>query len=651
MIALLKWMRKQSPGIVALAMMVTAFGIGSLPEHSDSEKDELARSYAWDPMSIALPSGFPQQPVRKVNQDYEHMDAWISSVGAGIAMNDIDGDGAANDLCIVDTRIDQVIVTPAPGGGPDRYSPFALDSGPLPTHEHMAPMGCLPGDFNEDGRTDLLAYFWGRTPIIFLARSDAPEPTAASFEPVELVPGDNGTEYEGPLWNTNAVAYDDFDGDGHYDILITNYFPHGPVLNDQVSGGVSMNASMSNAQNGGESYIFLFESATAGPSPSVTYEMHDDALPRHASKGWALGAAANDLDGDGLPELYLANDFGPDNLLYNRSTPGELRFTEVKDSFQSATVPKSKQVGLDSFKGMGIDFADLNNDGLYDMFVSNITTSWGIQESNFHFLNTAADQGELRDALQRGEPTFSEKSADLLTAWSGWGWDAKTADFNNNGSLEIVQANGFVKGEVNRWPQLQELAITNDGLVADPSWWPHVTLGDDIAGHQRLHFYVRSGNGDYANLSAALGLDVPVPTRGVATGDADGDGNVDMAIARQWGQPIYYHNDSESTGAFLGLKLFHDDVSAEQAPGSPVIGAQVTVTLPDGTQRISRVDGGGGHSGKRSNDVHIGLGEHTDQPVQVHLQWRDRTGRLREQDLTLTPGWHELLLGTEAKEK
>jgi len=639
--------------VVALVLMMTMFMVARLPAPSAAESASLAGNFAFTPLSVAMPSGFPQKEIRKVNKDYKHFDAWISSVGAGVSMNDVDGDGLPNDLCITDPRIDQVVVTPVPGKAAKRYEPFVLSPGQLPMNDHIAPMGCLPGDFNEDGRIDLLVYYWGRTPIVFLAKSDASAFDVSAFVPTELVPGQSGPKYNGPQWNTNAVAFDDFDGDGHDDILITNYFPNGPIIDDTVSGGVYMNHSMSRALNGGEDYFFLWSSATTGDTPSVSYRRIDDALPVGVSKGWELAAAANDLDGDGLPELYLANDFGPDRLLYNRSTPGSLKFSLVQD-IRGPLTPKSKRVGIDSFKGMGVDFGDLDGDGLYDMFVSNITSSWGLEESNFQYMNTAENQAEVRAKLAGGEPPFVDASAPSGTAWSGWSWDVKMGDFDNNGDLEIAQATGFVKGQTNRWPQLQELATANDSLVTDPYFWPRVNHGDDIAGNQRLTFYVKGPDGRYTNLSAALGLDVPVPTRGIATGDADGDGKLDFAVARQWDQPAFYHNESGSAGAFLGLRLT-DEIPAVEgtrpAPGLPAVGTQVTVTTPDGHIHVARVDGGSGHSGKRSNEVHIGLGKDVTGPVQVHLKWRDRSGQIHEQNLTLTPGWHSVQLGAKAEEK
>lgn len=649
------WLRRQLAGVLALVLMAGLFLASQLPSASASEREELADRYRFTPTTISLPGGFPQQAIRRVNQDYSKIDAWISSVGSAIAMNDLDGDGLANDLCVTDPRTDQVSITPVPGQGGDRYAPFALRPDPLPMTKPMAPMGCAPGDFNEDGRMDLLVYLWGRTPILYLAKDGLTGLSAASYQPTELVPG-SSARYEGPLWNTNAVAVDDFDGDGHVDIFVGNYFPHSAVLDDTVSGGVEMNDSMSHGVNGGEDYFFRFTGGTAGPTPTATFEQVGDVLPAEVSKGWALAAGANDLDGDHLPELYVAHDFGPDRLLHNRSTPGEIKFGLVESAVGRALVPKSKRIGLDSFKGMGVDFGDLDRDGRYDLFVSNITTSFGIEESHFAFIDGAKDNADLRRQFTEGRAPYEDRSAPLGLAWSGWGWDAKLADFDNGGELVVAQATGFVKGDVNRWPQLQELATANDELLRHPLWWPNVNAGDDIGGSQRLHFFVKGDDGRYVNVAGELGLDIPVPTRGIATGDADGDGRLDFAVARQWDEPVFYHNQSPSPGQFLGLRLVHDGQTEASgagtaAPGSPVVGAQVRVTTAEGQTFVTRVDGGSGHSGKRSHEAHIGLGRDVTGPVRVDLRWRDRTGQVRQQELELTPGWHTLRLGTQAQER
>src|SRR6185295_9337483 len=146
--------------MVALALIAGLYGFARLPTLSESERHSLASRFAFTRLPLATPPGDLNRAVREVHPSFKDIESWISSVGAGVALNDLDGDGLPNDLCSVETRVDRVLVEPVPGTGA-RYAMFALDPAPLAYEARTtAPMGCLPGDWNEDGRMDLLVYYW-----------------------------------------------------------------------------------------------------------------------------------------------------------------------------------------------------------------------------------------------------------------------------------------------------------------------------------------------------------------------------------------------------------------------------------------------------------------------------------------------------------
>ncbi|MFI9526256.1 CRTAC1 family protein [Micromonospora rosaria] len=617
---------------------------------------EAAPRYRFTEMPIAYPAGYDQLPkkdIREVNVSYHKIRSWISSVGAAIAINDLTGNGRANSLCFVDTRTNSVVVTYAPTApAQDRFEPFILDAAPLPIDtDTMAPMACVPGDYNLDGRMDLMVTYWGRVPILFLHKESATGVSNATYHRQEILPqlSPDGL-YHGPKWHTNAAMVNDLDGDGKPDVIIGNYFPESDVLGRDGQDNVEMNESLSTATNGGGAQVLRWTSATAGDTPSVVFTPQRGAVPHKQSTGWTLGLGSADLTGRGLPDVYIANDFGHDHMLHNVSTPGRIKFKAVFGE-RTPTTPKSFVVARGSFKGMGIDFGDLDGDGRFDMAVSNITTAWGLEESNYIWMNQASDEKAMLASLERGVAPFTQEARPLGMAWSGWGWDIKFGDFLNSGKPEVVQTLGFVKGEIDRWPWLQEMAMMNDNLMSNPAMWPNMQPGDDIAGSQPFAFFARTGSGEYANITKDLGMDVPIPTRGIAMSDTRGTGALDLALARQWGPPAFYANEAPSRGNFLNLRLYRPvpGTSGEAMLCTPAYGTTVTVTTPDGRKQISQLDGGSGHSGKRSFEVHFGLGE-TSGPVTVDLRWRDLSGQLHRTSQQLTAGTHTLVLSDRVEE-
>jgi enediyne biosynthesis protein E4 len=649
--------------LVAIILIVGLYGFTRLPELPQVERAQLATRFRFTPQKLPELPGVASKSVRAVHPSLERISAWISSVGAAVALGELDGDGLPNDVCYVNTTTDQVIVAPVPGTTA-RYEPFALHPAPLPySKATTAPMGSLLGDLNEDGLIDVLVYYWGRTPVVFLRKlepaSGSQYLNANSFVRCEVMPNIE-------RFYTNAATLADLDGDGHVDLIIGNYFQDGAqILDANATGGEQMQHSMSRAYNGGSNRLFLWTGATASLTPTVDFKEAKGVLDDESAHGWTLAVGAADLDGDLLPELYFAHDFGPDRLLHNRSTPGKLRFARLKGR-KTVLTPHSKVLGCDSFKGMGVDFGDINGDGLLDIYVSNIAAEYALEESHFAFVSTG-DVNQMREGIA----PYVEKSESLGLSRSGWGWESRLADFDNDGVLEAVQATGFMKGAVNRWPELHELAMGNDELLSHPKSWPRFQPGDDLSGHQHNPFFVRAQDGRYYDLARELGLDKPMVSRGIATADVDGDGALDFAVANQWQSCYFYRNQSPTPGAFLGLHLLlplrpyageraHASVGAfatEQTSvrlghpgadtkGRPAIGAATTVHLPDGRQLVAQVDGGNGHSGVRSPDLHFGLGHLTDDtPLRVDIHWRDAGGHVQRDTFHLKPGWHTVLLG------
>ncbi len=603
--------------VVAVLVCGSTFSAASRAALSADELAELSAGLRFeavalnpttDPLGISTSYHIGQPdyaPIRDVAPGYQPIQSWISAVGATAALVDMDGSGLSDAICLVDPRDDSVrlysVAAQLEGRADDG---IVLDVPPPSPHRPTAPMGCIPGDLDDDGDQDLVVFFWGRPPLLFFGTGQpVTELRTEDIRSVELAD-------PAEVWNTAAVNIGDLDGDGQLDLLAANYFPDGVLVLDPSGAGATprMHNSMSSGMNGGTNRLLLLESQGADSLPRVTDG--SDSLPSEAVGSWTLAIGFQDLDSDLLPEVYLANDFGPDTLLVNRSTPGVPEF-EVVVGQRTLTTPKSQVMGRDSFKGMGVTFSLLDSGQDQSIVVSNITSAYALQESNLVFV----PEGD-------GPFNFSDGSEDLGLSRSGWSWDVQAVDLDNDGWDELVQATGFLRGDTWRWPELQEVAMGNDGLLKYPEVWPGFNPGDDLSGNEADRLWIRSEDGRFYDVGQHVGFGSTWPSRGMAVGDLDGDSLADVVVANQWAPSVVYFN--RSTAAHDAATI---DIRYQSANGAttPAVGVRVSAEPVDDLPAFTRqVFPANGHSSAASPTVLLPLPSSGER--QVTISWRSQDG-------------------------
>ena len=545
---------------------------------------------------------------------------WLASVGAAVTAADYDGDGWTDLYLTNSGRGDANRLYRNRGDG--TFEELAAASGVACGNTEGACMHAVFGDIDNDGDPDLYVTKWGAANQLFVNQGDG------TFRDMTARAG------VGPWGYANAATFVDYDRDGWLDLLVGNYFaeqvrdPHtGRLARSDLWNPVStrvMHATFTNADNGGRT--LLYRNRGDG-----TFEDVAESVGLRF-RGWTLAVGAADLDNDGWPDLYLANDFGPDELYLNTGgAESPPRFRRVIDT---AGHPG---IGDDWWKGMNVDFGDVDGNGYLDIYVTNIfERRYKSDEGNMLWLNFARPGTASGTA---GGRRFVNVGLESDVYDGGWGWGAKFLDANDDGLLDIFALNGFVTGDPNRtyWYALQEMVTQMKNNSADAADWPAMGPRDLSGGELSRLFVQQSSDGRaagarrtrgaagprFADLGIAAGIDDRYDGRGAAVLDFDNDGALDLCVANQGGPSLLYHNRLVRTPAgphWLGLALVGrpdlartEGASARKSTAG-AIGARAVLVSGDRTQTLE-VSGGTGFASQSDPRLHFGLGDrsHADQ--------------------------------------
>jgi hypothetical protein len=478
----------------------------------------------------------------------------FTSGGAAVAVGDYDNDGF-DDMFVTDSdngkkshlyhnngnlTFTEVTDAAGVGGGNDPLSIVA---------------DALWFDYDNDGWVDLLIGRFG-TPILYHNEHNG------KFKDVSAASGIK------KFGNTIAVVAFDYDNDGKLDLMFGNYFKPENLL-DLKSPHVLPN-DLDNAINGGG--VTLWKGDGKGRFVETTEKA---GFQKHT--GWTLDIGHGDFNNDGFQDIYLACDYGTDRLFMNN---GNGTFTDVTE----------KAIGIDTKKGMNVDVADYDNDGLLDVYVTNIFDEY-MKECNMLWHNN-------------GDGTFTDLSAETGTCVTLWGWAAKFGDFDNDGWQDLFVVNGLRSaGKENYIPVLVNM-ITKPGVdFTDVNNWPLIG-GMTWSGYQKKKMFRNLGTQAFKEISADAGVDNDKDGRGIGMADFDNDGRLDLYQTNADQAAIFYRNETAGVGNWVELKLVGTKSNKD------AIGARVTLKAGGATQ-IREVNGGNGYSGQSTLKLHFGVGQAT----------------------------------------
>jgi len=513
---------------------------------------------------------------------------FVEMMGAGAALLDYDDDGDLDAYLVQGhplrpgapgdgaepTDSDRLYRNDAAPGGAPRFADVTAASGIAATGYGM---GVAVGDVDNDGRPDLFVANWGPDQLWRNAGD-------GTFTDVTATAG-----VSDPAWSTSA-AFLDYDRDGWLDLFVVNYVAY------SLAGHRDCFAPETGAVDycGPQTYQPVADRLYRNRGDG-TFEDVTAAAGLAGIAGSGLGAVAADLDADGWPDIYVAND-GEENVLWRNR--GDGRFENA--ALQSGTAVSGEGIAQGS---MGVVAEDLDGNLRLDLFVTNLA-----DEANTFYRQV----GDLlfEDA--------SRKSALGPLSAGDTGFGVGSLDVDNDGAPDLLVANGAV-------------VDVYDQAVA----------GDPLPLRQRSRLYMNAGDGSFADGSGDAGpvLAAPDVYRGVAVGDVDGDGDADALVTRNGGAAILLENRVGQARHWLGLRL------RVRPGGRDALGARVVLEGADGQRATRTARADGSYLSARDPRVLFGLGEAAG-PSEAVVRWPD--GRAERFAALAADRYHTLVYGEGA---
>jgi enediyne biosynthesis protein E4 len=468
------------------------------------------------------------------------------SMGAGVAMFDYDNDGWLDLFFVNGARLQD----PMPhGASPDksdqrywnrlyhnnRDGTFTDITEKAGLQGRLYGMGGATGDYDNDGKVDLLVTNLGGN-ILYHNNGDG------TFTDVTDKAGVGGSG-----WCTGA-CFVDYDRDGWLDLIITRY----------VQWDFSLDVYCGQHRPGYRSYCHPDQ---FGAITHLVFHNNGDGTFTDVSKkcgiagspGKGLGIAIDDFDGDGWPDIFVANDSVAEQLFRNNR---DGTFSEV-----ALLSGLAYDQNGHAFAGMGADFGDYRNTGWPSVFVNALAN-----QKYKLFRNDKGTFDDVTDSIGLGASTMSH---------SGWG--AKWIDYDNDGWLDLFIAQGHVMDNI----QLTEPTLR----YLEPP------------------LLLKNEQGRFSDVSQQGGpvFTTSMAARGTAFGDLDNDGLVDVAINCNDGHAIILRNQGSNRNHWITLNLIGTSSNRD------AIGSKIRL-LTDAGQQTRFVSTAGSYISASDKRAHFGLG-------------------------------------------